>query len=536
MAELDEILKGARVAPISQEDHDKLKAAIETLGFLTREIEGKNASIRRLRDLLFGAGTEKTANLFKNAEEEAAAQGGGSEGAGAPESPQGKKKRKGHGRNGAAAYKGAQRVKVDHGTLKPGDRCPESGCDGKLYQQRKPAVLLRIVAAAPVQATVYEMEKLRCNLCGKVFTAPAPEGVGEKQYDESVAAMIGCLRYGSGFPFYRLAKLQGNLGIPLPEGTQWDLVKEGAKVMVPVFEEFLDQAAQGDVLHNDDTPMKILELMGNRRKRDGPAGNPEKRKGVFTSGIISKRGEHKVALFFTGNRHAGENLESVLKRRAADLSAPIQMCDGLSRNQPGDLEVILSNCVAHSRRKYVDVVESFPDECRYVLETLREVYRTDAAAREKGLSPEDRLRLHQAESEPRMRKLHEWLEKQFDEKKVEPNSGLGEAISYMLKHWKELTLFLRRPGAPLDNNICEAGLKKAILHRKNSLFYKTQNGARVGDIFMSLIFTTELAGGDPFHYLTSLLRHSELLGKNPSEWMPWNYTETLETIAPTKKI
>jgi transposase len=182
---------------------------------------------------------------------------------------------------------------------------------------------------------------------------------------------------------------------------------------------------------------------------------------------------------------------------------------------------------AHSRRRFVNVVSSFPAECRYVLEALGEVYGYDAQAQEQGLSPEERLRFHQTHSEPVMEKLHAWLQAQFAEKRVEPNSGLGTAITYLLKHWTRLTLFLRQAGAPLDNNICERALKKAIRHRKNSLFYKTENGAEVGDLFMSLIHTCELNGANAFEYLTELQKHVAELAKNPAAWMPWNYREAL---------
>ena len=162
-----------------------------------------------------------------------------------------------------------------------------------------------------------------------------------------------------------------------------------------------------------------------------------------------------------------------------------------------------------------------------MLESLGVIYSNDAWAREQGMTPEERLLLHQSRSGPVMEQLRTWLQAQLDEKKVEPNSGLGGAINYLLKHWERLTLFLRQPGAPLDNNIAERGLKKAILHRKNSLFYKTRNGARVGDLYMSLIHTCELAGANAFDYLTELQRHAAELKKRPADWMPWNYRETL---------
>ena len=282
------------------------------------------------------------------------------------------------------------------------------------------------------------------------------------------------------------------------------------------------------MLHNDDTPMRILDLKSEAQKEEGADDDADdERTGVYTSGIVAVGQGHRIALFFTGAKHAGENLETVLAQRAKELPAPIQMADMLSHNTAGDFTTILAGCMAHSRRRYVDVVEDFPAECRHVLETLSAVYKNDALAKERQLSPEQRLEFHKAESEPLMKELEKWLREQIAEKKVEPNSSLGQAICFMQKHWTRLTLFLRVPGAPLDNNICERGLKMAIRHRKNSLFYKTLNGAKVGDAFMSLIHTAELNGIDAFDYLVALQRHYKRVAANPGDWMPWNYKDTL---------
>jgi hypothetical protein len=144
----------------------------------------------------------------------------------------------------------------------------------------------------------------------------------------------------------------------------------------------------------------------------------------------------------------------------------------------------------------------------------------------KELDPRQRLQLHQAESQPRMEALQLWMQAQFTERIIEPNSSLGAAILYMQKRWSQLTLFLRIEGAPLDSNIVERALKKAILHRKSALFYKTLNGARVGDVFMSLIYTAELNGVAPFEYLVALQRHADEVAASPGDWMPWNYQAT----------
>ena len=173
------------------------------------------------------------------------------------------------------------------------------------------------------------------------------------------------------------------------------------------------------------------------------------------------------------------------------------------------------------------MAENFPRECRYVLEMLGLVYGYDAEARELGLTSDERLRLHQKRSTPVMDQLHLWLEEQLAERRTEPNSGLGQAISYLLRHWLPLTLFLRQVGAPLDNNIVERALKRVVLHRKNALFYRTLNGAQVGDLFMSLIHTCQLCGANSFDYLIEIQRHARELAARPSEWMPWNYHDTL---------
>jgi transposase len=408
--------------------------------------------------------------------------------------------------------------------LKHGDRCPECS-RGNVYGQKEPKVLVRIVGQAPLAATVYSLERLRCGACGQVFTAQEPEGIGPEKYDETAAAMIAQLKYGSATPFYRLEQLEAQLGIPLPTATQWEIVEETAELIKPARDELIRQAAQGKVLHNDDTSMRVLKL----KRPDG-----EQRTGVFTSGIVSTGEGRNVALFFTGAKHAGENIADVLKRRAAELPAPIQMCDALSRNVPklpDGVEILLANCLAHGRRQFVDVTGNFPAECRHVLEMLGQVYGHDAEARAQSLTPEQRLRLHQQRSGPVMEQLHHWLEAQLAQKRTEPNSGLGKAITYLLRHWRPLTAFLRVAGSPLDNNIVERALKRAVIHRKNALFYRTLNGAQVGDLFMSLIHTCDLCGTNSFDYLTELQRHAAELAVTPTEWMPWNYRTTLAQAA-----
>lgn len=510
----------------------------------------KKLSIGRLRKWLFGASTERTSSVLssagssgqgentsaEDAQDPAACHGetpstDGNEGHGSDcprDERAGRRRRPGHGRIPASAYTGCAQVVVTHGSLHPGDGCPHCS-GGTLYRQLHWSPVVRLKGQAPITGKVYQLERLRCGDCGDVFTAELPAEAGPQKYDPSVPAVVATLRYGEGMPWHRIQRLQKFAGVPVPASDQWEQVRDAVEQGLRVaYEHLIGLAAQGDLVHNDDTGMRVLELTEKLKRQEPLLEEDPERRGVFTTGIVSvAEGRPDIILFFTGPHHAGENLRSLLEARLEDLPPPIQMCDALSRNMPDGLRVVLANCLAHGRRNFVDVVEYFPSEVKYVLECLKKVYQTDAEAKEQQLSPEARLKLHQEQSGPVMDELHRWLKAQLDEKRVEPNSSLGDAISYMLKHWKELTLFLRVPGAPLDNNVCERALKMAIRHRKNSLFYKTQRGADVGDLYMSLIHTCYSSGASPVDYLNELQCNHERVRAAPGDWMPWNYREQL---------
>ena len=376
MDNLEEILRRVEAKELHADDYEKIRAVIESYVYLTHAVGDKNTTIRRLRQMLFGAKTEKTAAVVdggkgrrarRRTPNPASSRCGNRRGShtetesqASGEAPPGPP---GHGRNGADAYTGAEKIEVRHASLQPGDPCPK--CEqGTLYDTGRPGVLVRLMGQAPVGATIYYLQKLRCNPCGALFTAKPPEGVdAEEKYDPTVGSMIALLKYGYGMPFHRQETLQGNLGIPLSDSTQWDIVSAQAERAEPVWQELVRQAAQGDIVHNDDTGVKILELMGERVRQaalenidnstvedsaEDSAQRPSlDRTGMFTTGIVATGDGHKIALFLSGRQHAGENLADVLRRRATELPPPIQMSDALSRNLPGELKTIVANCLAH---------------------------------------------------------------------------------------------------------------------------------------------------------------------------------------------
>lgn len=530
-AQLDELLALAKTT-FPHPQYELLEGVLGTFAYVMQALQNAKTSIRRFRQMLFGARTESKCNVLKEASAAAdlpavaaATPAEGAQGEVSPPPPP----RAGHGRNGAQTYCDAPIIEVDLPDLQPGEPCPQC-TSGRVYAA-PPKTLVKVLGQPPLAATVYKLRVLRCRLCDASFTAPMPAGVSSPKYDHSCASMLAVLRYGSGMPFYRLEGLQASLHVPLPDSTQWDIVSKAVSGPRLAYQELIRQAAQAELLHNDDTPARILALMSERAKAEA-AGQTPKALAINTSGIVAVLAqEHRVVLFFTGHQHAGQNLADVLAQRAQELAPPMQMSDALACNFAGEFKSIVGKCLAHGRRKVVEVMEQFPQPCRYVIEVLARVYANDAHSRDQKMSPAQRLLHHQAHSAEPMHALQRWMSDQIELHLVEPNSGLGQALRYLLKHWSGLTLFLRMAGAPLDNNLCERALKRAILHRKNSMFYKNCKGAAVGDIYMSLIHTCALCRVNAFEYLQALQIHAQDVLTRPALWLPWNYREQLARAA-----
>src|SRR5262249_46677234 len=386
-------------------------------------------------------------------------------------------------------------------------------CGGRLYDLNEPTILLQFTGNPLITATNYEREALRCAKCQDRYVAPLPEGVQEERYDATCDATIAVMKYGGGLPWYRQSGLQAMAGVPLAESTMWERCEATADAALSVYLLLMRQAAAGEVMHTDDTRVRILSCLKEDEQEKGRATN--------TSGIVVKVGELKIALYLSGRRHAGENLAEVLTRRKVGLERPIQMSDALAVNTSVEKNVISAFCLAHARRKEFELRWDYPAECAGVLDAISKVYQYEAEAAR--MSSEQRLVYHQIKSGRVMKELKEWIERQFSEHLVEPNSNLGKALRYWLNHYEKLTVWLREPGAPLDNNEAERALKQFILMRKNSLFYKTEHGAAVGDILASLIQTCRLNGINGWDYLVTIIREKSDARRHPDLYLPWNY-------------
>ena len=456
-----------------------------------------------------------------------ASQGGSS--STSPSAPE-KKPPPGHGRHGAEVYRAAQAVECRHEALAVGERCPSCG-RGTLYRL-PPGVEMRLDGNALLSAVRYELEKLRCSACGQIFTASVPAAAGTEKYTARARAVLALARYYLGLPWHRLEGFQAVVGVPVPDATQWDQGEIVGDCTYPIFKCLERLAAQGEVIFQDDTPGRVLTLIeenqiARAQARAQGKAKPDERTGMQTTALIVQAGARRICLYYTGRRHAGENLEALLTKREPGRDKPLVMSDALSHNHAAEATLIRCHCLAHARRQFSDLADDFPAESAVVVNALKLIYDHDDEARAQGLSAKARLGYHQEYSAPVFMTLKTWLEQQTEQRLVEPNSSLGKAIAYLLEHWATLTQCLKEPGAPLDNNVAERALKLAIRQRKNSLFYATEHSAYIGSILTSVIATCVQAGVNALEYLVAIQEHRQEVFATPSAWLPWNYQAAL---------
>lgn len=515
-----------------------LVTIIRNYTWLQLKLEQGKVSFKILREILLGFKSEKNKSqkknlnalannlLLGNKQQSAENQPIETANNSVPNDSKAKTKKSGHGRNGADKYTGAEKIIIPN-ELSAGQQCPEEGCNGKLYDIT-PSNVVRIGSKGLFNAVVYLLTTLRCSLCGAVFKVQLPSDAGSNKYSADVIAWLNFYKYYAGLPFKRIETIQNLAGIPFPDSTQWQLVYGSYKSVVPVLEYMTHLAGEASLIHGDDTrgqilwPKKLEELANSDRKA------------IYTTGVVAKYEDHIIHLYITGHFYAGENIGNILGGRTNEEKI-IYMADALSMNTPKNISenlmstVVITFCLVHGRRQFLRLIESFPTEVQYVLDLISKIYENEKYCKDNRLSLYDRLLYHKEHSIPVLEEWHAWLKKQFDEKLVEPNSSLGKAIKYILRHWFKLTQFTRVEGAPIDNNIVEMSLRIPIRLRKSAYFYKTDVGAAVGDCMMSLIYTCIAAKQEPIEYLTQLQINAVNVAKNPNLWLPWNFKDQLSS-------
>ncbi len=417
--------------------------------------------------------------------------------------------------------------------LEKGQICPE--CEqGRVYKT-EPASFIRITGQAPLSVERHIMEQLRCNLCGQFLTAALPDevkqdGARQQKYGYSARTIMAISKFYMGNPYYRQESLQAFMNVPVTASTIYDQCVLLVNDVTPVFECLKEYAANAYHFNIDDTGNRILmETAIEKPNRNGQG--MRKRTGIYSSCLIATQNDgQEIVLFKTNIGHSGEWIDEVLAARQLGLPTPIVMSDALSSNTPQSTISETSLCNAHSRRKFVDVINNFPEEVNHFIDVYAKIWQNNTHADDEKMSHQERLAYHKKHSLPVMLELQTWCEAQLKSSQTEENNGLGNAIKYFLKHFSGLSAFCRIEGATLDNNLAERMIKLIVRGRKNALFYKTLAGAHVGDVITSLIATCELNGINCFDYLSKLQQNRRKTEENPERWLPWNYQATLDEI------
>ncbi|WP_370060237.1 IS66 family transposase [Neptunomonas phycophila] len=410
--------------------------------------------------------------------------------------------------------------------VKKGDTCPECQ-QGKLYKY-EPATLLRITGQTPFVPEQHVMERLRCNACGQYFSAALPTDVLEdgepgQKYGYSARSIMVLDKFYAGSPYYRQENKQALMGVHLTASTIFDQSEQLVNDVYPVFRALVAHAAQAEHYYLDDTSNRILDqdpIEKNRRNSD----KVHLRSGVYSSGLISHVSEgHCIVLYQTNIGHAGEFIDELLSQRENTAPVPLLMTDALSHNRPSKkYSVEHCLCNSHGRRQFADVLHHFPDEVEMILQWYGKIWQYEEETKQQGLTPEKRLIYHQVHSLPIMEQIRDWGSKALETGTIEENSGLGKACKYFNKHYVGLTSFCRLQGAQLDNNAAERALKLVARNRKNAMFHKTQAGASIADVIMSLIASAAEAGINVFDYLNLLQRKRKEVKIDPNTFLPWN--------------
>jgi transposase len=510
---------------LSAQDKAMIVRLLVLLVKLVRLLQEKNTKIKQLKKWLFGPGkgpgSEQSAEAGKGSESQStsAAETDGQQprqqaevGAGALP----RKRGPGHGRNGVEKYWGAKRVHCTDVELYLGACCPDKLCTGHLQDYYQNAFVLRLEGQPLIGATRYDQETFRCSDCQRCFSAKLPDGVPAEKYAPSADAMIVMSRYGFTIPMYRLQSMQQHFGIPLPASVQWERAEYVAQCLLLIFLHLQLIGAQGETMYHDDTSVRILRPLPPKS---------DDRTGLFTTGMVLEYGAWKIALYRSGRDHAGENAAELLKQRAPQLEPINKMSDASSRNNKPKVSANICYCLAHARGKFKKIEGNNTLQCRAVIDLISRVYEVEDQTRE--MTKEQRLRHHQQVSLPLMEALRDQMIDELDKHIVEPNSALGGAYNYVLEYFQELTAFTKIPGAPLDNNACERILRLVVLHRKNSLFYRNDHGAFVGDLLQSIITTCRLNKVDAYHYIIAIIEHARQARAHPEKWLPWNYQQQL---------
>jgi hypothetical protein len=450
------------------------------------------------------------------------------------------KKPKGHGRNGASAYRQAQHFNHAQALGVIGSLC-EACRRAKMYRYRE-KIVLRIVGQPLFRAEVHHHEQARCRGCGHIVRAQSPgyvsQGLGTDyiRYDWSACAMLMVMHYFGGAPFKRLESLHEGWGVPIPDANQWEVVNASDDLLLPLYKALEQHAIEKATnFRIDDTGAMVIALQQQIEAEVAALqslgeSTKDVRTGINATGLYWETPDGPVLLFYTGRHHAGEIVDQLLRHRRLSSPKLVKCTDGASKNfdhEHAD-QLVEATCNAHAFLKFRDIKDKYPVEYAEAGRVYKQVFDHDDEAKALGLTPVDRMRYHREHSKPLMQQLKKMCEEKLTGKQVEPSSRLWEPLTFVINQWERLTRFCDVPGVPLDTNLVEQALILPVRYFAGSFNYHTEDGAVVGDHAMSLIASARANDVEPVAYLTECLRCHEDLAQRPEHYLPWVYRERIE--------
>jgi hypothetical protein len=443
---------------------------------------------------------------------------------------------------------------INHTLSSENKICP--CCKSKMHKQRSKA--RTYVLSLPMLSTqTHISESYRCLSCDVQETANGDVKIANEcigRYHFSAVSSLATLRYQCGMASYRMENMSDAIGIKVSDSTQWYLFENAASLIQPFVCYLEKEVANAPTQHVDDTHNIILNIVKDIEAEQENAllkgENPNKiRSGIHTTNLTGVFPEGKIILYKTGLHHSGEILAQTLSKRTI-AEQIIVMADAASANTSKinfheNENLKIANCNSHAVRKFKDLADKeakiaqnsriknhqTSEYLNYFLFRYKTIFKNETSAKYK--TPKKRLHFHQNHSLPLMLEMKQRAELDIENKVFEPNNDVGKIYQYFLNHFNKLSAFCHIEGAPVCNNLAERMLKSIILHRKNSLFFKSQLGATVADILTSILFTAKENDLNSVEYLRDLLIHQDLWKINPKNWLPWNY---LNTIASIKKL
>jgi transposase len=351
-SEIEVLIQKIEQNKLDERERRLIASLLRTFLYIVAQLQEKKITLLKIKDMIFGRKSEKNKKEKAGKDGDQTSESGSGEGESGEQSREPRNEKdesagadsesaiRGHGRNPVSAYPGAKKVRCRHRELQSGHGCPDLRCEGSVYPVLRPHQFTQFTGQPAITVTIYEQEVMRCNDCGKEYEAPLPEGVSPKRYDETADAAMAIIKSGLATPYNRSAAMQRDCGMPLSESVMSERCKAVAEALSPIYEEMRRQAANGKVFYGDDTPVRILELLKENKEKE-----PGERVGMRTSGIVVQTKEGAwIALYMSGRKHAGENLEDLFKMRASYQELPIQMGECAasrtieSLTQPGEVQ------------------------------------------------------------------------------------------------------------------------------------------------------------------------------------------------------